>query len=87
MVRDLTITPNGEVYILADDSILQLDPADLQVTKRLEFDSVLWCPDNQMHLSARNGGKKFELRCTGCCPIKYRISEESGREQRIALIF
>ena len=57
---------------------MELDPADFHVEKRLEFDSILWCSDNQMHLSAKRGGKGFELKCTGCWPIKYRISEETG---------
>ena len=78
LVRDLTITRSGEVYVLGDDCIMELDPADFHVEKRLEFDSILWCSDNQMHLSAKKGGKGFELKCTGCWPIKYRISEETG---------
>ena len=79
LVRALTITRGGEVYILGDDCIMQLDPADLNVKRVLEFESILWCSDNPMNLSARDGGERFELRCKGCFPIKYRISEETGR--------
>ena len=57
---------------------MQLDTADFQVKKRLEFDSILWCSDNPMNIYATNGGEKFELKCKGCFPIKYRISEETG---------
>ena len=78
LVRDLTITRSGEGYIMGDDSIMQLDPADFHVKKSLEFDSILWCSDNQMHLSAKQGGKKFELKFTGGWPIKYSISEDTG---------
>ena len=75
IVQDLTITRSGEVYILGDDSIMQLDTTDFHVRKSMEFDNVLWCSENEMHLSAKKGGEKFELRCKGCLPIKYSTDE------------
>ena len=68
-VRDLAVNDNGEVYILGDDSIVQLDPVTLKVKRSMMLDpSALQILQeerligNEAFLFANKDGSQFVIR-------------------------
>ena len=66
-VRDLTVNNRGDVYILGDESITQLDPVTLLVKRCTGLDKRLAEKDsneNELFLYANKDGSQFVIRTT-----------------------
>ena len=65
-VRDLTVNDRGDVYILGDESITQLDPVNLQVKGSIMLDTMAENDGyvNGFFLYANTDGSQFVIRRT-----------------------
>ena len=68
-IRDLTVNDSGEVYILGEESIIQLDPVSLKVKRSMMLDdgAIQTIQEerligNETFLFANNDGSQFVIR-------------------------
>ena len=68
-IRDLTVNDSGEVYILGEESIIQLDPVSLKVKRSMMLDdgAIQTMQEerligNETFLFANNDGSQFVIR-------------------------